>query len=62
MLLESFKKILSGLGYGSHILVMIFIYQDYALEKLRKKEAEIGSSENLVTPQCCTIEQSPERN
>lgn len=37
MLLKSFKKPLSGLGDGSYILVVIFIYQDYALGKLRKK-------------------------
>lgn len=28
----------------------------------REKKVEIGSSENLVTSQCCTIQQSPERD
>lgn len=38
MLLRSFKKILSGPGDGSHILVVVFLYQDYALAKLREKK------------------------
>lgn len=62
MLLESFKEILIRLGDGSQILVVIFIYQDYALAKWRKKnKVEVGSSENFVT-QWCTKQQSPERD
>lgn len=56
--MRNFKKTVSRLGDSSHLVLVFFYILRLRFVKIEKK----GSTENLGTSQCCTIQQNPERD